>query len=201
MHFYGVSDKCIYDGMYSADENLFMCPPTRLKREKKILFVGQLNSRKNIVPFASAFLKANESGEWTLEVCGCGPDKEKIPQDGSIVVHDFVQPEVLAGIYQTARVFALPSLEEHWGVVVHEAALSGCVLLLSDRVGAAADFSGRQNSVEFDPFSDSSMVNAIRKVMKMSDECLMKASEESCLLARKINKESFVCSVKNCFGL
>jgi len=45
----------------------------------------------------------------------------------------------LAQAYVAADVFALLSTHEPWGVVVNEAAASGLPLLLSDRVGAAAD--------------------------------------------------------------
>lgn len=195
LRFYGVSDERIRNGLYSADETLFTCSKPMAKRVKKILFVGQLNARKNIVPFARAFLKANNNREWVLEICGCGPDKMKIPKDATIIVHDFVQPEELAGIYQSARVFALPSLEEHWGVVVHEAALSGCILLLSDRIGAAVDFGGPDNSVSFNPFSEDEMASAIKKSMALSDDEMLRASKESVKLGAKINKRLFVCSV------
>ena len=42
-------------------------------------------------------------------------------------------------MYVDADVFALLSRHEPWGVAVNEAAASGLPLLLSDRVGAAAD--------------------------------------------------------------
>jgi glycosyltransferase involved in cell wall biosynthesis len=45
----------------------------------------------------------------------------------------------LAQMYVDADVFALLSRHEPWGVAVNEAAASGLPLLLSDRVGAAAD--------------------------------------------------------------
>jgi glycosyltransferase involved in cell wall biosynthesis len=42
-------------------------------------------------------------------------------------------------VYASADVFCLLSLREPWGVVVNEAAACGLPLVLSDRVGAAAD--------------------------------------------------------------
>jgi glycosyltransferase involved in cell wall biosynthesis len=45
----------------------------------------------------------------------------------------------LVEAYAAADVFALPSRHEPWGVVVNEAAAAALPLVLSDRVGAAAD--------------------------------------------------------------
>ena len=191
MRFYGVPRQMVQSGLYSADSSLFSDGKPLVQREKKILFVGQLIVRKNIVPFARAFLKANIERDWKLEICGCGPLKDLIPSDSSILVHDFVQPEALASIYREARIFALPSLEEHWGVVVHEAALSGCVLLLSDRISAGLDFIGRSNGMTVDPLSEDSMAGGIRKAMQMSDADLRLAQSESLERAQQISCERF----------
>lgn len=193
---YGVGGKKISSGMYSADEELFSNGAELPRRQKKILFVGQLNGRKNIVPFAQAFLKANEKREWQLEICGCGPLKGEIPVDETIAVHDFVQPEQLAGIYRSARVFALPSQEEHWGLVVHEAALSGCILLLSNQVGAAADLLGKKNGRMFNPHSIVAMEESLRCVMSLTVDELKEAQGESLQLARRISKQLFVDGVR-----
>ena len=50
-----------------------------------------------------------------------------------------LEGEDLASAYAAADVFALVSHRETWGVVVNEAMASGLPLILSDRVGAAAD--------------------------------------------------------------
>ena len=47
--------------------------------------------------------------------------------------------EGIVEAYAASDVFALLSLQETWGVVVNEAAACGLPLVLSDRVGAAAD--------------------------------------------------------------
>ena len=196
MEFYGVGKTQIKKGLYAADETLFTGDIALHQREKKILFVGQIIARKNIIAFASAFIKANKDREWKLEICGCGPLQDMLPQDESIRVHDFVQPEDLAHLYRSARIFALPSLEEHWGVVVHEAVLSGCMLLLSDRIGAADDFLGRCNGYKFNPDSMADMVEKIGKCMCMTDVELLEAYRESLVVSRNASRELFVNSLK-----
>ena len=51
----------------------------------------------------------------------------------------FVQGDALLECYAAADIFALVSRREPWGVVVNEAAAFGLPLVLTDRVGAAAD--------------------------------------------------------------
>ena len=196
LRFYGVPKSRIRRGLYAADETLFCGDVPLEKRKKKMLFVGQLIERKNIVAFAMAFINANTNQDWELEICGCGPLKDKLPKSESIIVHDFVQPEDIAAIYCSARVFVLPSLEEHWGVVVHEAALSGCVLLLSDRVGAADDFLGRCNGFRFNPYSMEDMEEKIRVCMHMTDAELQNAQQELLVLAKQISRSLFVQSIE-----
>ncbi len=192
--FYGAPKSRVFTGMYSADAGLFTSISEITNRPKTIVFVGELSKRKNIVPFTKAFLSiaSEKRRDWRLEICGCGALKDQIPQDSAIVVHDFVQPEQLAAIYQKARIFALPSLEEHWGLVVHEGVLSGCVLLLSKQIGAAEDFIGAKNGVTFDAFNKKEMRQAIEKCITMTDEQFKLAQKESLELAHRISLQSFV---------
>ena len=61
--------------------------------------------------------------------------------DGALrlVVVSGLAPDRVIEAYVAADVFALLSRREPWGVVVNEAAACGLPLVLSDRVGAAAD--------------------------------------------------------------
>src|ERR1019366_2984179 len=54
-----------------------------------------------------------------------------------------------ARLMRRSKVFVLPSVLDHWGVVVLEAARSGCLLVVSDHVGAKSDLIGRTNGVVF----------------------------------------------------
>ena len=130
---------------------------------------------------------------WTLDLYGSGPLRNKIPTGEGIAVHDFMQPEQLAEIYRQSRCFALPSIREHWGVVVHEAALSGCVMLLSDCIGAGADFllTGR-NGFSFRPKSVESIASAMRMVYAMTDDELDNAHGVSLDLASHSSLNHFV---------
>ncbi len=137
-------------GLYGADPTLFYGGGPLLERRKTFLFVGQFIDRKNVLGLVEAFLRvADLIPDWTLSLCGNGPLVKLIPDHPRIAVNGFVQPSELAERLRNVRCLVLPSLEEHWGLVVHEAALSGCVLALTDTVGAGADLAGHDNAVLF----------------------------------------------------
>ena len=193
LRLYGVSPRRIFTGMYAADPGLFKSRIPLSRRPKRILYVGQLIGRKNILSFSRVFLSIpyEQRQGWSLEICGCGPHADLLPRDESIIIHDFVQPEDLAGLYQNARVFCLPSLEEHWGLVVHEAALSGCFLLLSRQIGAAEDFAGGANAILFDARNEAEMRAAIVKCLSLGDAEFDIAETESLRLSRNASLEKF----------
>lgn len=197
MSFYGAPKEKIVPGMYAADATLFTDGGDLTQRPKKMVYVGRLCERKNVRGLCKAFIEAKgpEQG-WTLELYGCGEQKELLPKDNpAIQIHDFLQPEELAAIYRTARCFVLASFEEHWGLVVHEAALSGCVLLLSDCIGAAADMLTPENGVTFKPASIPSFVEAMQKVFAMDGNALRRAREVSLEMAKTKGTDTFIAGV------
>lgn len=196
LRFYGVKDSLIKEGMYSADAKLFFSEKPLSQREKKIIFVGQLCNRKNVLRMIEAFRSANDKNEWKLELYGCGPLKDQIKNGDGVSVYDFLQPEQLAEKYREARAFCLGSVEEHWGLVVHEAALSGCVLLLSDNVGAKEDLL-HDNGYSFEPHKVHEMTRAFQRVMSMSDDEFLMAQDNSIKNAVQVNMDKFVMSVQS----
>ena len=199
---YGVDERRIVKGMYRADANLFKSKVPLDERPRRIMFTGRLNKRKNVLRMCDAFLAANnrlpDVGKWTLDVCGTGELASYLPESPYIVQHGFVQPEKIAAIYQQVQCFILPSLSEHWGVVVHEAALSGCILLLSDRIGAADDFLSDKNGASFNPFDTNSISEAFYKVMTMTPTQIAAAGRESLRMAQGEDLGVFVKGVNYC---
>ena len=144
---------------------------------------------------------AKVAGGWELELYGSGPLRDELNRtieqseqsnNRTIHLHDFLQPEELAAKYREARIFCLPSLEEHWGLVVHEAALSGCALLLSNRVGAAEDLLEEGvNGLSFDPFDVDDMSAKFAEAMTRSFETKTAAER-----AREMGVKRFVKAVE-----
>ena len=182
---YGMPDGKIFEGMYGADPQLFFNGPPLANRPKRIIFVGQYIERKGCVPLARAFASvADRLPGWELWMYGSGPLQSTIPAHPQIKVHGFIQPEKLGELYRESRIFALPSVTEAWGLVVHEAALSGCQLLLSDAIGSAPDFATPLNSELFIMNDKNSLMAALLKLTKIEEHCLVRAQEVSIAVAQ-----------------
>lgn len=141
MRYFGLARDRIFQGMYGADPALFRPGPALTERPPRFLFVGQFIARKGVMELCTAFARFRQRHpNWELEVIGSGPQKDELPRSEGIVIRDFVQPTQLGAHFDAARFFVLPSHVEAWGLVVHEAALAGCGLLLSSAIGSAEDF-------------------------------------------------------------
>lgn len=193
LRLYGVPNRLIREGLFPADASLFTPGAPLSQRPKKILYVGRFIELKNVRRLCEAFCAANKRGDWSLELYGSGPLKEELAKtyctqssstSAAVHIHDFVQPEQLAGLYREARVLCLPSLWDHWGLVVHEAALSGCALFVSKNVGAGMDFCGDRNSATFNPASLLEMTKAFERLFSFSDELWNAAGAQSVELGR-----------------
>lgn len=192
LRFFGVPKERIVKGFYSGDDTTFGCRKPMAERRDVILCVGQLNERKNVLAVAEGFLRvADEYPTWTLEFCGRGPLRDRIPCHPRVVVNDFLQPAELSEKYQAAKAFVLASREEHWGVVVHEAALSGCALLLSNRIGASPDFLTKANGLSFNPMRVGSIANAMRTLMGWDILRFDQAQHASVACASKFGRAVF----------
>lgn len=197
MRHFGMPRDRIFTGMYAADPTLFHAGPSLPDREKIILFVGQLIERKDVLGLARAFLVFSESNpEWRLHIAGAGPQRDLIPRHSNILVEDFVQPESLAKRYHSARFFVLPSKVEAWGVVVHEATLCGCALILSDKIGSGPDLATPQNALKFRSGSFNGLLNALKECASRDAPWLEHAEQESLRLAQQFSPSLFADSIE-----
>jgi len=176
MRAFGMDERCVRMGMLGADVAVFGRGPPLASRGKTMLFVGQLIERKDVLGLARAFIRFSVGQpDWVLTIVGSGDQGGMIPAHPRIVVDDFMQAEDLAERYHQARFVVLPSLTEAWGVVVHEAALAGCGLVLSDRVGSRDDLSGGANAVQFRAGDEDQLVAALHTAAAFDDDRLARA--------------------------
>lgn len=191
-HSWGYRNGAVARGLYGADPTLFHWGPPLQERSRTFLFVGQFIARKNVLGLAEAFVRfADQFPDWSLSLCGAGVQENNIPRHPGIEVRGFVQPLQLAELLRQVRCLVLPSLEEHWGVVVHEAVLSGCALALSTTVGAADDLARNENAVLFPPGDTEAIARALADIAVWDDDRWTLAARVSRELAAAFGPEAF----------
>ncbi|MEP6391042.1 MAG: glycosyltransferase family 4 protein [Halioglobus sp.] len=194
----GYSDSCIQLGLYGADSTIFSSIVSITERAKRFIYVGQFVKRKNVIALVDAFSSFYENHpDWELWLCGSGPLAGRLIDVPGVRCFDFVQPKELAKMIHNSRCLVLPSHEEHWGVVVHEAALSGCALLLSTAVGSAVDLARKENSITFKPKSKKAIEDALIEFSSWDDQQCTAAQNKSIGLAKKFGPEVFSYSVSS----
>jgi glycosyltransferase involved in cell wall biosynthesis len=119
-------------------------PPPFQAREKLVLFVGRLMPKhKNPELVAQAFsVLAGRFPEWRVEFAGLDIEVDGestwarcerflAPFSGRFRYHGVLDPHQLRGLYGRARIVAMPSGFESFGLVALEAMSNGCVPLVS----------------------------------------------------------------------
>lgn len=105
-----------------------------LKKDPLILFVGQMNWKKNILTVLEACAQLRgEGNRFQLILAGQGPDfkaiEEKIHElglaDRTHLAGHITDNRLLDGLYSRASIFAFPSLYDNAPMVVREAAVMG----------------------------------------------------------------------------
>ena len=194
MRFFGVPASRISEGLYTADTAVFRCTAPIESRPLRFLFAGQFIDRKNVLRLCEAFLRFRHeiAGPCDLHLYGSGPLRDRIPSHPDIHVHPFVTPTQLSAALNQARCLVLPSTLDHWGLVVHEAASCGTLLITSRATGAAQDLCSPTNSRLVDASSIDDIVGAFHWVASLAPHHLAAASRESQQLAASFSIDRWV---------
>jgi glycosyltransferase involved in cell wall biosynthesis len=198
--FLGAKDADIYTGLYAADHDVFYPPDGDFNRVG-IVFVGQLVARKGLrhLAFAAAQLRS-EGRPLQLSVHGCGP-LEAALEGAGVEIKPFKQANELANVYRGASALILPSRIDHWGVVAHEAALCGCVLLVTKQCGCAKELvTHGVNGYVMSCSSTKEIIAAIEWWEGLSSEALASARVESIRLARLISPKRWADTLDELVG-
>ncbi len=184
LRYFGVPENQIHEGLYGADSEIFFAGPSLAERSNEFAFVGQFIARKGIGRMIEAFGRLRGAGrQFKFVAIGEGPLRQQL-LEGGFQVEPFAGSEVVANLLRKTRFLVLPSSEEHWGVVVHEAALSGCGLILSETVGSCAEFAGSQNSWRFQPGGSNALLEAMRQALDLDEQRQRECRAESLALAK-----------------
>jgi glycosyltransferase involved in cell wall biosynthesis len=82
-----------------------------------------------------------------------------------------------------SRCLILPSRQDNWGVVVHEAACAGCALVTSNKAGVADDLVTKKNGHVFDSGRVASLTSALKLLQSWNADAWNQAGQESLRLA------------------
>lgn len=201
----GFVDKDIIKDLYSADCDKFY-DGIRTAREpslnypRNIVYVGRMVEYKQPHLLAEVFHEIVSSTQpgWRLILAGEGPLKEIIKKKNykQVEVTDFIIPPYLPLFYQGADIFVLPSINEHWGVSVHEAAAAGLPLLLSDSVESGSQFLIHGfNGYKFSTGNRESLKKYLTKLMVMPGDELHRMGENSIKLSKTISHETWAANL------
>ncbi len=125
-----------------------------LGRDPMILFVGQMNWKKNILTVLEACAQLHAQGtRFQLVLAGQGPDLKEIEQkihdlglaDCTHLAGHITDSRLLDGLYARASLFAFPSLYDNAPMVVREAAVMGTPSVLVRGSSAAEIIQNGEN--------------------------------------------------------
>lgn len=180
----------IAQGLYTADVALFNgASEADHANSSQLVCVARYIPQKNLQALWTAFANvSNDFPDWELHCFGFGAEWDSRLRHEKIIHHGFTQPKELSEMVERSAAFVLPSLEEHWGVVVHEMAACGLPLLLSEAVEARHSFLiESENGFAFNPNRVSSIELCLRNFMELSSERKKQMGQKSRALGLKHN--------------
>ncbi|MBS1604119.1 MAG: glycosyltransferase family 4 protein [Bacteroidetes bacterium] len=202
----GYRSDDVMQGVYAADSGKYSSEQYRERVAGKkdayprtLLFVGRMVAYKQPVLLAEVFNELQEEspglyGQWRLVMAGEGPLRGEIASKKypHVSLTGFVAPEELPSLYASAGAFCIPSVEEHWGVVVQEAAFAGLPLLLSDTVYSGYSFLIQgYNGYRFISGKRASLKQSLGMLMQTSADHLWEMGQRSSVLAGRISQDTW----------
>jgi glycosyltransferase involved in cell wall biosynthesis len=193
----GFNDSQIFTGFYVANSKHFSMDHINPEHTftKRFIYVGRYVEIKGIDDMWQAFIALQEESpnDWELLCIGAGPLYDEKVEYPGILHTGFVQPHELKQYMAEGGVFVLPSHFEPWGVVVHEFALAGFPMIVSDRVGAATQFvEDGKNGYIFRAKEVSALKEKMKEIMASTEERLKTMGDISFEKAKKVNESNWV---------
>lgn len=182
-------DSQILTGYYVANKNVFK--QIDYKPEHTFLYIGRYITHKGINDLWTAFVELKDEfpNNWKLKCIGTGDLWDKRTEHIDIKHLGFLQPKDIAKNI-SGGVFILPSHFEPWGVVVHEFAIAGFPMIVSDKVGSSTAFLN-DNGYSFKSGNISDLKEKMKKIMLSKESELEVMSKQSKILSNYISNDNW----------
>jgi glycosyltransferase involved in cell wall biosynthesis len=147
--------------------------PFQKEKKTRILLVTRIFERKGVQFFLEAM--ADLPTEWEILIAGDGPYlpvlKEKAKRCANpIHFLGLVQGDELMELYQSAKIFVFPSIQENFPVVLLEAMTAGCAVITTTAPGCAEVVGNA--AIKIPPGSVSELRAAIRHLINNEGEII-----------------------------
>ena len=159
------------------------------------IFVGRLITDKPMPEVTRSIETFRRNfPDWSLFVYGNGPCAKSFEGVPGVSVRSFAQPIEVTEAMRKSTFLILPSRVDHWLLVVYEASLSGCGLVLSGCVGKTPEFMAETAGFVCRAGSASSLIAALHRAAERYETSL----DNMWLTARKLGLR---CMPENWTGL
>ncbi len=139
----------IYDWGYFT-ENTYVDIYDKESNPKKIIFVGSIDERKNILSLVDACISISDKS-LELIIIGTGPLeyilKNKIKNHSFIHFLGVKSNKEIPSYISNSDLLLLPSIFDGWGAVINEALMCGIPVIASDNCGASVLLKGNRGTV------------------------------------------------------
>ncbi|MGI8892808.1 MAG: glycosyltransferase family 4 protein [Bacteroidia bacterium] len=148
-----------------------------------VLYAGKMEKKKQPLMLLDIAVNS-KNGKLHFIFAGNGEHEEEIKSAASkfenIHYLPFQNQSQMPVLYRSSDIFCLPSIrEETWGLAVNEAMACGCAIIVSDRVGSAADLiHGGENGFVFNAENPEEL-KQILNLLKDEKQILKKLGENS----------------------
>jgi glycosyltransferase involved in cell wall biosynthesis len=187
----GFKRKEVIFDLLSAD--LDFSSVKNYQKSNRFIYIGRFSSEKGIDTLLESWkMIGDDRLDWELLLVGAmSEDDIRSASINGVKVIEFLNKKELIKELSNSSCAIVPSHWDQWGVVVHEFALAGLPIVISDTVGARAHFSiDGYNGYHFSAGSASSLKEQLKKIIDLSDDELNKMSQASKLLSARITPNS-----------
>ena len=167
----------ILTGMYTASTGLYEFASrggeAAVAGAETIIFVGRLSVPKGVDDLVTAFTSIERRfPAWKLRLVGDGPLRSRVEGlSPRVEVTGFVQPKDLPRMFAAAGAFCLPSHDDHWAVVIHEACCASLPVVATTACGATSTLvHDGYNGFRCEARNVPSLRSALVRLMELSPE-------------------------------